>query len=153
MGLLVPPKCGGSGVTIQLKRYRLRGRAKRITIDLDPTDAETHGQQQLAMFNGFYREWCYLPTLGFLTFNNEPEQYAFAAVLRPGNAPTTAGAIGLLRRIIRSYARRSGEHSSAFAWTLASLRLKCTNSSNSTMSSTSSESVRTGSWGAASRSG
>jgi hypothetical protein len=88
-------------VVIERHRKRLCGRVKRITIDLDPTDAQTHGEQQLAMFNGFYREWCYLPTLGFLTFNDEPEQHAFAALLRPGNASATAGAIGLLRRTIR----------------------------------------------------
>ena len=87
-------------VILEHHAKRLRGRVRRITIDFDPTDVETHGEQQLAMFNGFYREFCYLPTVGFLTFNEEPEQYAFAGVLRPGNASTTVGAIGLLRRTI-----------------------------------------------------
>ena len=31
---------------------RLHGRARRVTIDLDPTDDPTHGHQQLALFNG-----------------------------------------------------------------------------------------------------
>ena len=87
-------------VVIERQKQRLKSRVRKVTIDLDPTDVETHGEQQLAMFNGFYREWCYLPTLGFLTFNDEPEQYAFAALLRPGKASTTQGAIGLLRRTI-----------------------------------------------------
>jgi hypothetical protein len=79
---------------------RLRGRARVITIDLDPTDDPTHGAQQLTFFNGHYDTWCYLPVLAFLTFNDEAEQYLCAAVLRPGNAPATAGARGLLRRLV-----------------------------------------------------
>jgi hypothetical protein len=35
-----------------------------------------------------------------VTFNNEPEQFAVAAVLRPGTAPATLGARGILRRLL-----------------------------------------------------
>jgi hypothetical protein len=87
-------------VVIQRHRKRLRGKAKRITIDLDPTDDRTHGQQQLSFFNGYYDSWCYLPILGFVSFNDEVEQYLFAAVLRAGNAPAKLGAVGILRRMI-----------------------------------------------------
>src|SRR5919109_2236867 len=79
---------------------RLHGRARRITIDLDPTDDPTHGTQQLTFFNGHYDCWCYLPLLAFLTFDDENEQYLCAAMLRPGNAPAARGARGLLRRLI-----------------------------------------------------
>jgi hypothetical protein len=58
---------------IDRHRRRLHGRARRITIDLDPTDDPTHGAQQLSFFNGHYGTWCYLPVLGFLTFDDEPE--------------------------------------------------------------------------------
>jgi len=85
---------------IERHRRRLHGRARRITIDLDPTDDPTHGAQQLTFFNGHYDTWCYLPLLAFVTFDDEPEQYLCAAVLRPGNAPATRGAIGLLRRLL-----------------------------------------------------
>jgi hypothetical protein len=89
-------------VTSVIERHqrRLRGRARQITIDLDPTDDPTHGAQQLTFFNGHYDCWCYLPLLAFLTFNDESEQYLCAAMLRPGNAPATAGAVGLLRRLL-----------------------------------------------------
>src|SRR5271167_4955050 len=80
---------------------RLRRRVYRVTIDLDPTDDPTHGAQQLSFFNGHYDSWCYLPVMGFISFNKEAEQYLCAAVLRPGNAPATVGAVGLLRRLIR----------------------------------------------------
>jgi len=84
---------------------RLRGRARRITIDLDPTDDPTHGAQQLAFFNGHYDTWCYLPVVGFVSFNEEVDQYLFTAVLRPGNAPAALGAIGILRRILELIGR------------------------------------------------
>ena len=85
---------------IERHRQRLHGRARRITIDLDPTDDPTHGAQQLTFFNGHYDCWCYLPLLAFLTFDDEAEQYLCAAILRPGNAPATRGARGLLRRLL-----------------------------------------------------
>jgi hypothetical protein len=82
-------------------RRRLKGRATRITIDLDPTDDPTHGQQEFTFFNGHYDTWCYLPVVATVTFNDEAEQFAVAAVLRPGNAPAHRGARGLLRRLLR----------------------------------------------------
>ena len=85
---------------IERHRQRLHGRARRITIDLDPTDDRTHGAQQLTFFNGHYGAWCYLPQLAFLTFDREVEQYLCAAVLRPGKAVASDGAIGLLRRLL-----------------------------------------------------
>jgi hypothetical protein len=86
---------------IAQQRRRLHGRATRITIDLDPTDDPTHGQQEFAFFNGHYDTWCYLPVVATVTFNNEPAQFAVAAVLRPGKAPAGLGARGILRALLR----------------------------------------------------
>lgn len=85
---------------IERHAQRLRGRARLVTIDLDPTDDPTHGAQQLSFFNGHYDGWCYLPVMGFVSFNDEAEQYLCAAVLRPGNVTAAAGAKGILRRLI-----------------------------------------------------
>ena len=85
---------------IERHQHRLDGRARRITIDLDPTDDATHGAQQLTFFNGHYDSWCYLPLLAFLTFDKEREQYLCAAVLRPGNVPATRGTVGVLCRLL-----------------------------------------------------
>jgi Transposase DDE domain group 1 len=85
---------------IERHRQRLQGRARRITIDLDPTDDPTHGQQQFTFFNRHYDSYCYLPMVCFLTFNEEAEQYLVAAVLRRGNATGSLGALGILRRLI-----------------------------------------------------
>jgi hypothetical protein len=85
---------------MQRHAQRLRHRVRRVTVDLDPTDDPTHGAQQLSFFNGHYDTWCYLPVLGFVSFNDEPEQYLCAAVLRPGNVTAAVGAVGILRRLI-----------------------------------------------------
>jgi hypothetical protein len=92
---------GLADTVIEHHRRRLKGRATRITIDLDPTDDPTHGQQEFTFFNGHYDTWCYLPLVATVTFNAEAEQFAVAAVLRPGNAPAHRGARGLLRRLLR----------------------------------------------------
>lgn len=87
---------------IDYHRRRLRrGCVKRVTIDMDPTDTQTHGAQQLSFFNGHYDHYCYLPQLGFLTFNDEPDQYLFTSLLRSGVAHASEGAIGVLRWTIR----------------------------------------------------
>jgi hypothetical protein len=89
-----------AATVIAQHHQRLRGRATRITIDLDVTDDPTHGAQQLSFFHGHYDTWCYLPLLAFVTFDREPEQYLCAAVLRPGNAASAAGALGVLRALV-----------------------------------------------------
>ena len=99
MGLAV------TDAVIARHRRRLRGRVKRITVELDPTDDPTHGAQQLSFFNGHYDTWCYLPTAGFIQFDEEPEQYLFAYVLRPGNANAKLGAIGIVRRVLERLRR------------------------------------------------
>ena len=40
-----------AAAVIARHQRRLRGRARQITIDLDPTDDPTHGAQQLTFFN------------------------------------------------------------------------------------------------------
>src|SRR5438132_12485115 len=86
---------------IARQRKRLRGKVRQITIDLDPTDDPTHGQQQFTFFNAHYDTHCYLPLLGFISFDDEPEQYLVTALLRPGNASEKSDVVlGLLARLI-----------------------------------------------------
>ena len=84
-----------------IQRHRRRKRkVKRITIDLDPTHDATHGGQQLSFFNWHYDSWCYLPLAGFLSFDNEPDQYLFCCVLRAGNAVAKTGCLSILKRLL-----------------------------------------------------
>ncbi len=82
-------------------RKRLKGKARRITIDMDPTDDPTYGGQQLTFFNTHYDNWCYLPVACFFQFDDEADQYAFAYVLRPGDVSAHYGAISILKRAIK----------------------------------------------------
>ena len=88
-----------------LARRKAR-KVKRITVDLDVTDDPTHGAQQLSFFNGHYGTHCYLPLLGFVTFNGEPDQHLVAAMLRPGDAPTARGALAMLSRLLERLQER-----------------------------------------------
>ena len=80
-------------------RERLGAGVRLITIDLDATDDPTHGQQEFALFNGYYDTWCYLPLIATGTFNTEPIQHVVAALLRPGTGAATRGVRGLLQRL------------------------------------------------------
>ena len=84
-------------IAAQQRRHR---KVRRITIDLDGTVDPTHGHQQHALFHGFYDTWCYLPLLGFVSFDDDPEQHLIAALLRRGNAKETEGGLSVLRRLV-----------------------------------------------------
>jgi hypothetical protein len=86
--------------TVIARHRRRRRRVRLITIDLDVTEDQTHGGQQLTFFNGFYDHWCYLPLVASLTFDDETRQYLVAAILRPGNAAGTAGTVSVLHRLL-----------------------------------------------------
>ena len=88
-------------VVIERHRKRLRGRrVRRITLDFDPTDDPTHGQQEFTFFHGYYDTYCYLPLLGTMVFNGEKEQYLICAMLRPGNSAAHVGLLAVLRRVL-----------------------------------------------------
>jgi hypothetical protein len=85
---------------IDRHRRRLGRRCRRITLDFDPTDDPTHGQQELSFFHGYYDTYCYLPLVGTIAFNDEVEQYLLCAVLRPGNSAAHVGLIAVLERVL-----------------------------------------------------
>lgn len=85
------------------RRHR---KAKVVTLDFDSTVDPTHGEQQLTLFNGFYDTWCYLPLLGFISIDNEPEQHLFHARLRPGTVRCYRSLLPTLRRTVAEVRRR-----------------------------------------------
>jgi len=80
-----------------LSRYieTLKGR-KKIIIDIDGTDAETYGNQQLAIFNGFYGHFMY----NELFFHDGETGQIILPVLRPGNAHSNWWYVSILKRIV-----------------------------------------------------
>ena len=73
------------------------GPRKVIVLDMDATDDPTHGKQQLSFFHGYYEEHMYHPLLAFDGLDGFP----LAAVLRPGNAHASKGALAVLKRLIK----------------------------------------------------
>jgi hypothetical protein len=71
-----------------------------IVLDLDHSDDPTHGQQELAFYNHYYKSYCYLPLFIF-----EGTSHALVtACLRPGTRPTGAENAMIFSRLL-SYLR------------------------------------------------
>lgn len=69
-----------------------------IILDLDDTDDEVHGSQQLALFNGYYDEHCYRP----LHIYEGQTGKLITTILRPGRRPTGREIVTILKRLIAS---------------------------------------------------
>lgn len=76
-----------------------------VILDIDATDDETHGQQQLTFFHGYYDHYMYHP---LLVYDGESGNL-ITAILRPGNRHASRGAMGTLRRLIRKIRQRCPE--------------------------------------------
>jgi hypothetical protein len=76
-----------------------------IVLDIDHSDDPTHGQQELAFYNHYYKNHCYLPLFIF-----EGTSHALVtAYLRPGARPTGAENAMILIRLL-AYLRRHWPH-------------------------------------------
>jgi hypothetical protein len=71
-----------------------------IVLDLDHSDDPTHGQQEFAFYNHYYKNYCYLPL--FIFEGTSPA--LVTASLRPGTRPTGAENAMILARLL-SYLR------------------------------------------------
>ena len=69
-----------------------------ITLDLDPTDDPTHGDQQLTLYHGFYEQFQYLP----LIISEPTTKHVFVAWLRPGTVHAALGADDDLMRVVNA---------------------------------------------------
>lgn len=68
----------------------------QITLDMDPSEARTYGDQQLTFFNAYYNSYMYHPN--FLC--DAATGFLFAPILRPGNVGAAQGATPLLARVV-----------------------------------------------------
>ena len=73
-----------------------------IVLDIDSTDDQTHGNQELMCFHGFYDQHMLHPLLVFDGLSGQ----LITALLRPGRAHAAKGAITILTRLIRAIRRR-----------------------------------------------
>jgi Transposase DDE domain group 1 len=68
-----------------------------LVLDLDHTADPTHGQQELAFYNHYYKNYCYLPLFIF----EGTSQALVMACLRPGTRPPGAENARILTRLLR----------------------------------------------------
>ena len=73
-------------------------RSKTVILDIDPTDDPCHGRQQLALFNGFYDQYMYLPLLVF----DRATGLLAGVRLQAGNVYPARRAVALLKPIVRA---------------------------------------------------
>lgn len=69
---------------------------RSIILDLDETEDTVHGEQQLSLFNNYYRSDCYLP----LHIYEGNSGKLISAILRPGRRPSGKEVAMYLKRLI-----------------------------------------------------
>jgi hypothetical protein len=72
-----------------------------IVLDMDHSEDPTHGQQELAFYNHYYRNHCYLPLFLFEGLSG----HLITAALRPGKRPTGVENAAILKRVIKHLRR------------------------------------------------
>jgi hypothetical protein len=70
---------------------------RMIVLDMDPTADTVHGGQQLALFNAYEDEYCFMP---FHVYEGQSGKLV-ASVLRSGKTPTAKEILGVLKQIVR----------------------------------------------------
>jgi hypothetical protein len=72
-----------------------------IVLDMDHSEDPTHGQQELAFYNHYYRNHCYLPLFLFEGLSGK----LITAALRPGKRPTGVENAAILKRVMKHLRR------------------------------------------------
>lgn len=68
-----------------------------IVLDFDDTDSTVHGHQQMALFNNYYGNYCYMPLHVYEGISGK----FITAVLRPGKRSSGGETVSYLKRIVR----------------------------------------------------
>ena len=68
-----------------------------LILDIDDTEDETHGAQQLSLFNGYHDEYCYMP---LYIFEGQTGRLV-TSILRPGKRPSGKETRSLFKRVIK----------------------------------------------------
>jgi hypothetical protein len=68
-----------------------------IVLDFDDTDDPTHGAQQLALFNGYFKERCYMPLHIYEGLSGK----LIATILKPGKRATAKQVLAILKRLVK----------------------------------------------------
>src|SRR4029453_4526682 len=79
---------------------------RQVVIGFDPTEDPTHGQQELALFNGHYGSYCYLPLFAFARVVGESEEYLVSAELPESHTRDPETLLGTLARLVAALRER-----------------------------------------------
>jgi hypothetical protein len=72
-----------------------------VILDIDDTDDEVHGHQQLSLFNGYYDAHCFMP----LHIYEGQTGKLITTILRPGARPTGKQISAILKRLVKRLRR------------------------------------------------
>jgi hypothetical protein len=89
-------------VALYLRERGRAGRPARLVLDLDSTDDPAHGRQEGTAYHAHYRQRMYHPLLLF----DGDTGHLVTAILRPGNAPASAGVVAVLKRLVPALRER-----------------------------------------------
>jgi len=70
---------------------------KAIVLDIDDTDDETYGAQQMSLFNVYHDEYCYMP---LYIFEGQTGKLV-TSILRPGKRPNGKEICSIFKRVIK----------------------------------------------------
>jgi len=68
-----------------------------LILDINDTDDETHGAQQMSLFNGYHDEYCYMP---LYIFEGQTGNLV-TSILRPGKRPNGKEIRSIFKRVIK----------------------------------------------------
>lgn len=69
---------------------------RKIILDLDDSNSNTYGAQQLTLFNQYYGEYCYMPLFIFEGYSGR----MILPILRPGRTNKSLNVFGIIRRLV-----------------------------------------------------
>lgn len=69
---------------------------KKIILDVDDTNSNTYGEQQLTLFNDYYGEYCYMPLLIYEGYSGR----TILPLLRPGRTNKSLNVFGIFKRLV-----------------------------------------------------
>lgn len=72
---------------------------KVIVLDFDDTEDKVHGAQQLALFNGYFKDWCYMPLHVYEGLSGK----LITTMLKGGKRTTEKQILSLLKRLVARF--------------------------------------------------
>jgi hypothetical protein len=79
---------------------------REVVLDFDPSEDQTHGQQEFTFFNGHYGSYCYLPLFVFARAAGEREEFLVSAELPDGHDKNVEAILATLSRLVAALRQR-----------------------------------------------